>query len=115
MYRLIFDESEKRGESIFSFEIIDGEFSGIFIEISNIEISDDLDENGLHKLEYDYTITYVPENLKDVDVSESFINLIGNVLNDVLKKAIEWQKVEDERIHEQDGQRTINLEGDFDK
>lgn len=70
------------------FEIIDGEFTGVVIEITNAVFTDQ-DEKG-NNLAVDYNVIHKPELLKDDDVKgELFSALFQTIVVDIIKEAVD--------------------------
>lgn len=67
-------------------EIIDGEFSGVVIEIQKLDIKED--SSG--ELSVDYHVIHKPELLEEnLEQSDLFKNTLEIIVNDILKEAID--------------------------
>lgn len=84
------------GEKDWGFEIVDGEFAGVCIQIEKLEFAETSD--GTVKLEYH--VVRQPESIDaespEVKDNPVFTTLIETIINDILREAIEAH-----RIHEQ--------------
>ena len=73
------------GEKDWGFEIIDGEFSGVTVQIEKLEFPD---ENS-SELALDYHVVHKPELITDEHIkSDMFKVVIELIINDILKEAI---------------------------
>lgn len=73
------------GEQDWGFEIIDGPFKEVCIQIMDIKI----EENEAGNCHLDYHTVRLPEHLKEEDLkTPEFQAVIESILNDILKEAI---------------------------
>ena len=73
------------GEKDWGVEIIDGEFSGVSLQITSIEFAESSDGN----VQLDYNVIHKPENLTDDDLkTELFSNTLSLIISDVLTEAV---------------------------
>lgn len=82
LYKPWFLEDSKWG-----FEVIDGEFSGVVVEVENIEFKNDSEDGNL---DVNYHIINKPSLLTDEDVkSDLFKSTFELIVNDIVREAIE--------------------------
>lgn len=73
-------------EKDWGIEIVDGEFSGVSIQIESLEFEESSDGN----VKLDYHTVHRPENISEEDLkSDMFKAVIELILNDVIREAIE--------------------------
>lgn len=73
------------GEKDWGFEIIDGEFKDVSVQIQSIEFAD-----KDNKVDLEYHIINKPEHITESDTKgELFVNVVELIINDILKEAIE--------------------------
>jgi hypothetical protein len=78
-------------------EIIDGEFSGVVVQINGVEFSKTIDSG----LDVDYTVVSWPEILDEsFKGAESFVKTFELIINDVLREAVELEKYEQDRSND---------------
>ena len=71
------------------FEIIDGEFSGVTIQIEKL----DLPNEEVNELALDYHVVHKPELVTDDEIkSDKFKAVIEVIINDILREAIDELK-----------------------
>ena len=74
------------GEKDWGFEIIDGEFKDVTVQIEKLDWPDD----GKSELALDYHVVHKPEIITDEDVkSDKFKVVIEVIINDILREAID--------------------------
>ena len=67
------------------FEIIDGEFNGVTVQIAKLDWPDE----GSNELALDYHVVHKPELVTDEDIkSETFKAVVEVIINDILREAI---------------------------
>ena len=67
------------------FEIIDGEFNGVTVQIAKLDWPDE-DSN---ELALDYHVVHKPELVTDEDIkSDTFKAVVEVIINDILREAI---------------------------
>ena len=67
------------------FEIIDGEFNGVTIQIAKLDWPDE----GSNELALDYHVVHKPELITDDDIkSDTFKAVVEVIINDILREAI---------------------------
>ena len=77
------------GEKDWGFEIVDGEFNDVSVQIEKLDFPD---ESSNH-LALDYHIVHKPELITDADVkSDTFKAVIEVIINDILREAINDHK-----------------------
>lgn len=77
------------GEKDWGFEIIDGEFNGVALQIEKLDFPDENSSN----LALDYHIVHKPVLITDEDVkSDTFKAVIEVIINDILREAIDVHK-----------------------
>ena len=77
------------GEKDWGFEIIDGEFNGVAVQIEKLEFPDE----GSDQLALDYHVVHKPELITEEDVkSDTFKAVIEVIINDILREAINDHK-----------------------
>lgn len=82
------------GEKDWGFEIVDGEFSGVVVQIGYLKILEEAKEDGSN-CDVDYNIINKPEDISDEDLkSEIFHKLFEMIITDIMEEAI--------RIYEED-------------
>ena len=73
-------------EKDWGIEIVDGEFSGVSIQIESLEFEESSDGN----VKLGYHTVHRPENISEEDLkSDMFKAVIELILNDVIREAIE--------------------------
>lgn len=73
-------------EKDWGFEIIDGQFSGVIVQIERVEFVETEDGN----LEAEYHIVSKPEIISDNDIkSDLFEAIFQNIIVDIIKEAVE--------------------------
>ena len=74
------------GEKDWGFEIIDGEYKGVTVQIEKLDWPDE----GKSELALDYHVVYKPEIITDEDIAgDKFKVIIEVIINDILKEAID--------------------------
>ena len=74
------------GEKDWGFEIIDGEFKDVTVQIEKLDWPDD----GKSELALDYHVVHKPEIITDEDVkSDKFKVVMDIIINDILREAID--------------------------
>lgn len=77
------------GDKDWGFEIIDGEFSGILLQIEALEFSKEVSS----MVDLNYHIVYKPDAILDSDLQgDVFNNLVELIISDILREAIEYEK-----------------------
>ena len=77
------------GEKDWGFEIVDGEFNGVTLQIEKLDFPDE----GSSNLALDYHIVHKPDLITDEDVkSDTFKAVIEVIINDILREAINDHK-----------------------
>ena len=67
------------------FEIIDGEFNGVTVQIVKLDWPDE----GSNELALDYHVVHKPELITDEDIkSDTFKAVVEVIINDILREAI---------------------------
>ena len=67
------------------FEIIDGEFNGVTVQIIKLDWPDE----GSNELALDYHVVHKPELITDEDIkSDTFKAVVEVIINDILREAI---------------------------
>ena len=67
------------------FEIIDGEFKGVTVQIAKLDWPDE----GSNELALDYHVVHKPELVTDEDIkSDTFKAVVEVIINDILREAI---------------------------
>ena len=67
------------------FEIIDGEFNGVTVQIAKLDWPDE----GSNELALDYHVVHKPELITDEDIkSDTFKAVVEVIINDILREAI---------------------------
>ena len=67
------------------FEIIDGEFNGVTVQIAKLDWPDE----GSNELALDYHVVHKPELVTDEDIkSDTFKAVVEVIINDILREAI---------------------------
>lgn len=73
------------GEKDWGFEIIDGEFSGIVVQVESVEFSSK--EDG--SVDLNYHIINQPEDTRDLDTKgDLFAGTVEIIINDILREAV---------------------------
>jgi len=76
------------GKDDWGFEIIDGEFSGVVVQVNKVVFKDE-DEKG-NNLQVDYHVIHKPEILNEEHVKgELFEALFQTIIVDIIKEAVE--------------------------
>ena len=74
------------GEKDWGFEIIDGEYKGVTVQIEKLDWPDE----GKSELALDYHVVHKPEIITDEDITgDKFKVIIEVIINDILKEAID--------------------------
>jgi hypothetical protein len=74
------------GEKDWGFEIIDGEYKGVTVQIEKLDWPDE----GKSELALDYHVVHKPEIITDEDVKgDKFKVVIEVIINDILREAID--------------------------
>jgi len=74
------------GDKDWGFEIIDGEFKYVTVQIEKL----DWPEEGSNQLALEYHVVHKPELITDEEVkSDTFKAVIEVIINDILKEAID--------------------------
>ena len=67
------------------FEIIDGEFNGVTVQIAKLDWPDE----GSNELALDYHVVHKPELITDEDIkSDTFKAVVEVIINDILREAL---------------------------
>ena len=67
------------------FEIIDGEFNGVTVQIAKLDWPDE----GSNELALDYHVVHKPELVTDEDIkNDTFKAVVEVIINDILREAI---------------------------
>ena len=67
------------------FEIIDGEYNGVTVQIEKLDWPDE----GSNELALDYHVVHKPELITDEDIkSDTFKAVVEVIINDILREAI---------------------------
>jgi len=75
--------------SDWGFEVIDGEFSGVVVQVSELELKEETDENDSN-LSVNYHIISKPEIITEEQVkSDLFSALFQTIITDIVKEAVE--------------------------
>ena len=73
------------GSNDWGFEIIDGEFKGVTVQIEKLDWPDD----DKSELALDYHVVHKPELITEEDIKgDTFKVIIEIIINDILKEAI---------------------------
>lgn len=73
-------------EKDWGFQIISGDFSGIFVQIESIEFSDKQDGT----VDLQFHVIKQPEDLRELDTQDPlFNNTVELIINDILREAVE--------------------------
>ena len=73
------------GEKDWGFEIIDGEYNGVTVQIEKLDWPDE----GSNELALDYHVVHKPELVTDEDIkSDTFKAVVEVIINDILREAI---------------------------
>lgn len=90
IYRPWFLESDKWG-----FEIIDGDFSGVVIQLEKLDFAEEGEEGNF---DVSYHIIHKPELVSEEDVKgELFKSTFELIVNDILREALDIVKDEQNR------------------
>jgi len=74
------------GEKDWGFEIIDGEFKDVAVQIEKLEFPED----GSSQLNLDYHVVHKPELITEQDLQgDGFKAVVEVIINDILKEAID--------------------------
>lgn len=74
------------GENDWGFEIIDGEFRDVALQITKLEFG----ENEAGNLVLEYNVVHKPELISDEDLKgEKFEAIVELVINDILREAVQ--------------------------
>ena len=76
-------------EPDWGFEIIDGEYSGVVVQVSNLQLKDEtsVDDNNLS---VEYHVIYKPDLITEDQVkSDLFVSLFQTIILDIVKEAVE--------------------------
>lgn len=74
------------GEKDWGFEILDGEYSGIVVQIESVEFSEKKDGT----VDLEYHIIKQPEDTRDLDLKgDLFARTVEIIINDILREAID--------------------------
>lgn len=74
------------GDKDWGFQIIDGEYSGVVVQVESIEFSKKDDGT----VDLDFHVIKQPESLQELDIkSDLFTQTVELIINDILKEAIE--------------------------
>ena len=77
------------GEKDWGFEIIDGEFRNVTVQIEKLDWPDE----DSSELALDYHIVHKPELITDEDIkSDTFKAVVEVIINDILREAIDELK-----------------------
>jgi len=82
------------GEKSWGFEIIEGDFSGVVVQIEKINFASDESSN----MDVEYHVINKPELVNEEEIkSDLFKTLFETIVNDIVKEAIENLKDEQDR------------------
>jgi len=71
------------------FEIIDGEYSGVVVQVAHLQLKDETPEDPSN-LSVEFHVIHKPELITEEQVkSDLFINLFETILLDIVKEAVE--------------------------
>ena len=71
------------------FEIIDGEFNGVTVQIAKLDWPDE----GSNELALDYHVVHKPELVTEEDIKiDTFKAVVEVIINDILREAIDELK-----------------------
>lgn len=71
------------------FEIIDGEFSGVVVQVSNLMLKDETPEDP-NNLSVEYHVIYKPDLITEEQVKDDlFVSLFQTIILDIVKEAVE--------------------------
>lgn len=74
------------GEEDWGFEIVDGEFSGIVVQIESVEFS----KETAGGVDLNFHVIKQPEDDREIDVKgDMFTRTVELIINDILREAIE--------------------------
>ncbi len=74
------------GEKDWGFEIVDGEYSGVVVQVESIEFSKKDDGS----VDLDYHVIRQPEDTRDLDLKgDLFTKTVEIIINDILKEAVD--------------------------
>lgn len=74
------------GDKDWGFQIIDGEYSGVVVQVESIEFSKKDDGT----VDLDFHVIKQPESLQELDIkSDLFTQTVELIINDILKEAID--------------------------
>lgn len=96
-------------EDLWGIELLEGEFAGTALSFNSFDIKDDSNDASL-----DYTVVKVKEGMQKEDVKgPEFEKQLGEIVNDILLKAIEHFEHENRNNNsaESDVQRGLSEEG----
>lgn len=78
-----------KDESDWGFEVIDGEFSGVVVQVTKMDMREETKEDPSN-LVVEYHIIGKPEHLDyDLKKNNLFNNLFQVIINDIVKEAVE--------------------------
>ncbi len=71
------------------FEIVDGEYSGVVVQVSNLQLKDETTDDDSN-LSVEYHVIYKPELITEDQVkSDLFVSLFQTIILDIVKEAVE--------------------------
>lgn len=74
------------GDNDWGFQIMDGEYSGVVVQVESIEFSKKDDGT----VDLDFHVIKQPESLQELDIkSDLFTQTVELIINDILKEAID--------------------------
>lgn len=89
------------GEKDWGFEIIDGEFSGIVVQVESVEFSSKNDGS----VDLNYHVIRQPEDDRELDTKgDLFTNTVEIIINDILKEAVDHYEQTRDNNPEEPGQ-----------
>lgn len=82
------------GDTSWGFEIVDGDFSGVVVQVENLDFAKD----NSSSLDINYHIINKPEVIsEDLSQSELFKTIFETIINDIVREAVELYKDEQDR------------------
>lgn len=83
-------------DNVWGFEVIDGEYSGVVVEVTKVEFTSE-DEKG-NNLAVDYNVINKPELIKEDDLKGELFNaLFQTIITDIIKEAVDNYEYENNR------------------
>jgi hypothetical protein len=76
-------------DSDWGFEVIDGEFSSVVVQVAKLQLKDETPEDPSN-LSVEYHVIHKPEIITEEQVkSDLFTNLLETIVLDIVKEAVE--------------------------